>query len=102
MSRWVDVGYINEIAPQECKLIEIERKAIAIFNLSDGFYAIEDNCPHQHLPLADGLVEGDVITCPYHNAKFNLKSGAVLAPPACENLTIFSTRVVEDKIQIEI
>lgn len=102
MARWVDVGAPHEIADQTCKIVEIERIPIAIFNLSGEFYAIEDNCPHQHLPLADGLVENDIITCPYHNAKFNLKTGDVMAPPACDNLNTFPTRVIDGKIQIEI
>lgn len=102
MARWVDVGQPKEIADQGCKIIEIDRKPIAIFNLSGEFFAIEDNCPHQHLPLADGLVENDTITCPYHSAKFNIKTGELLAPPACDNLTTFPTRVIDGKIQIQI
>lgn len=102
MARWVDVGFPEEIADQGCKLIEIDRIPIAIFNLAGSFYAIEDNCPHQHLPLADGLVENDTITCPYHGAKFDIITGDVLAPPACDNLKIFPTRVVDGKIQIEV
>lgn len=102
MPRWVDVGYPEEIADQGCKLVEIDHKPIAIFNLSGEYYAIEDNCPHQHLPIADGLVENCTITCPYHGAKFNLKTGALLAPPACDNLTTFATRVQDGKIQVEV
>lgn len=102
MARWVDVGLPNEIADQGCKIIEIDHVAIAIFNLEGDFYAIEDNCPHQHLPLADGLVVADTITCPYHGARFDLKTGTVLSPPACDNLKTFPTRVMEGKIQIEI
>jgi|SRR5581483_1608951 len=102
MARWVEVGLPEEIADQSCKLVEIDRIPIAIFNLEGEFYAIEDNCPHQHLPLADGLVENDTITCPYHSAKFNLKTGELLAPPACDNLKTYPTRVVAGKIEIEI
>lgn len=102
MPKWVDVGIPTEIANQECKIIEIDNIPIAIFNLNGDFCAIQDNCPHQHLPLADGLVEDCTITCPYHGAKFNLKTGELLSPPACDNLTTYRTRVVDGKIQIEV
>lgn len=102
MPRWVEVGLPEEIADQSCKLVEIDRIPIAIFNLEGEFYAIEDNCPHQHLPLADGLVENDCITCPYHGARFNIITGQLLAPPACDNLKTFPTRVVAGRIEIEL
>lgn len=102
MPRWVEVGYPEEIVDQGCKIVEIDRIPIAIFNLAGQFYAIEDNCPHQHLPLADGLVENDTITCPYHGAKFNIMTGAVLCPPACDDLKTFPARLNDGKIEIEI
>lgn len=102
MSKWVDIGTPIEIANDECKIVEIDHTPIAVFNLNGDFCAIQDNCPHQHLPLADGVVENGTITCPYHGAKFDLKTGAVLSPPACENLTTYATRVIDDKIQIQV
>lgn len=102
MSRWIDIGLISEIANQNCKIIEINQVPIAIFNLDGSFYAFEDNCPHQHLPLADGLVENNTITCPYHGAKFDIVTGDVLSPPACDKLKTFATRVLDGKIQIEV
>lgn len=102
MTKWVDVAIVGEIDDQGCKIIEIDNTPIAIFNLGGLYFAIEDNCPHQHLPLADGLVENNTITCPYHGAVFNIKTGAVMAPPACDNLHTYPAQVIDDKIQIEI
>lgn len=100
MEKWVDVATLGEIADQAYKIVEINSVPIAIFNLSGDFFAIEDNCPHQHLPIADGFVADGNITCPYHGAKFCLKTGDVLAPPAYDNLTIFATRILDNKVQI--
>lgn len=102
MSKWVSIGTPIEIANNECKIVEISYKNIAVFNLDGTFCAIEDNCPHQHMPIADGLVENGTITCPFHGAKFDLRTGQLLAPPACENLTTYPTRVVDGEVQIEI
>ncbi len=102
MARWIDVGIPTEISNQECKIIEVNNVLIAIFNLDGEFYAIEDNCPHQHMPIADGIVEDCRITCPFHGAQFDLKTGAVLAPPACDNLTTYPTRLQNGKVQVQV
>ncbi len=102
MSKWHSVAKIEEISNQSCKLIDIDDTPIAVFNLDGEFCAIKDDCPHQHLPIADGLIENCNITCPYHGARFNLKTGQLLAPPACENLTTYPTRVVDGIIEIQL
>jgi len=102
MGKWVDVGIVGEIENQGCKIIEIADVPIAIFNLEGAYFAFEDNCPHQHLPLADGLVANNTITCPYHGAVFNIKTGEVMAPPACDNLHTYIVQVMDGKIQIKI
>lgn len=102
MSQWVDVGLPTEIADNECKVVEINNIPIAVFNLGGMFYAIEDNCPHQHLPLADGVVENNTITCPFHGAMFDIPSGAVLSPPACEDLNTYPVRMHEGKLQVQV
>ncbi len=102
MGKWVDVGIVGEIDNQCCKIVEIDDTPIAIFNLEGLYFAFADNCPHQHLPLADGLVVDNTITCPYHGAAFNIKTGAVLSPPACTDLHTYPARVADGKIQIEI
>lgn len=102
VTTWIDIGIVGEIDNQGYKIVEVDDRTIAIFNLEGLYFAFEDNCPHQHLPLADGLVCNDTITCPYHGAVFNIKTGAVLAPPACSDLHTYPTRVLDDKIQINI
>ncbi len=102
MNNWIDVASTNEIKENDCKVIEHKHTPIAIFNLDQQFYAIQDNCPHQHMPLADGEVVDCTITCPFHGAKFDIKTGEVLSPPACENLITYATRVKDGKVQVQV
>jgi 3-phenylpropionate/trans-cinnamate dioxygenase ferredoxin component len=102
MTKWVDVAKPNEIPESEYKIVIVDDTPIAVFNLQGNFYAIQDNCPHQHLPLADGIVENNTITCPFHGAIFDIPTGEVLAPPACENLTTYQVRIHEGMIQVAV
>jgi 3-phenylpropionate/trans-cinnamate dioxygenase ferredoxin subunit len=80
----------------------VNDKAIAIFNIDNQLFAIEDCCTHQGLPLSDGYVEGNQITCPFHGAQFCLKTGDALSPPAFEKLNTFETRIKDNLIQINL
>ena len=56
---------------------------IAVFHTDDGdFFAVDDTCTHQDASLAEGWVEGCEVECPLHASKFDLRTGAVDAPPA--------------------
>jgi len=75
-----------------CRLAELPRgeacrlatdPAIAVFHTDDGeVFAVDDTCTHQDASLADGWLEGCEVECPLHASKFDLRTGAVDAPPA--------------------
>ena len=65
------------------------------------FYAIDDICTHDGGELAGGAVEGDVVICPRHGARFCLRTGAALTPPAYEPVRTYPTRVVDGKVEIQ-
>ena len=56
---------------------------VSVFHTEDGeLFAIDDTCTHQDASLADGWLEGCEVECPLHASKFDLRTGAVDAPPA--------------------
>ncbi|MBY8338600.1 bifunctional 3-phenylpropionate/cinnamic acid dioxygenase ferredoxin subunit [Streptomyces spinosirectus] len=56
---------------------------VSVFHTDDGeVFAIDDTCTHQDASLADGWLEGREVECPLHASKFDLRTGAVDAPPA--------------------
>lgn len=62
---------------------ETEGVPIALFHTDDGeFFAVDDTCTHQDASLADGWLEGCEVECPLHASRFDLRTGAVDAPPA--------------------
>jgi nitrite reductase/ring-hydroxylating ferredoxin subunit len=56
-------------------------RVIALFNVDGAFLAIDNTCAHRGGPLAEGTLEGSVVTCPWHGWKYDCRSGASLTAP---------------------
>ena len=102
MGKFFKVATKAEIADQSAKLVEIGDKRIALFNLGGRFYALDDTCPHAEGPLSEGSIEGEDVECPWHGSRFNIKTGAVTAPPAVDNVARYNVRVTGDDIEVEV
>jgi 3-phenylpropionate/trans-cinnamate dioxygenase ferredoxin subunit len=102
MSEWITVIKESEFPPGNRKSLIIKGLPIVIFKLEDAYYAIHNQCPHQNLPLEEGDIEGDLIVCPHHGAKFCIKTGEVKNPPAFEDVVTYPTRIENNIIQIKI
>jgi nitrite reductase/ring-hydroxylating ferredoxin subunit len=102
MSKFVKVAATSELAPGQAKKVEVDGKVIALFALEGGYYAIDDTCPHRAGPLSEGPVEGEVVMCPWHGSKFNVRSGDVLAPPARTGVSSYRVRVTGSDIEVEV
>lgn len=100
MSNWFDVANIDELKAGKWHEVEINYTSILLFYLNDHVYAIENLCTHDGGPLSDGELIGEEIVCSRHGAKFCIKTGAVTAPPAYEDLKTFPARIENSKIQI--
>ncbi len=97
---FVTVARVGEIPVGGVKVVRLDDQALALFHLEDGYYAMDDLCTHDGGPLAEGLLEGDVIECPRHGARFNVKTGAVLSLPATTPVPTYTVRVEGDEIKV--
>ena len=100
MSDWVTVVDSHAMADGERIVVDIEGTDVALFRIDGEFYAIEDVCSHDGAEIASGTLEGDQIVCPRHGARFCVKTGAVLSPPAYEDIHRFPVRVESGCVQI--
>ena len=74
-----------------------------ILSRIDGaFHAVENRCSHARSVLHTGARSGHVITCPLHGAKFDLRTGECLAPPATRPIKLLSTRTEEDQVIVTV
>ena len=74
-SRDVPVARVGDLPPGKGKLVKVDAREIAIFNVDGGYYAIKNFCPHEAEPLWRGRVEEGAVICPNHGWRFDLKTG---------------------------
>jgi NADPH-dependent 2,4-dienoyl-CoA reductase/sulfur reductase-like enzyme/nitrite reductase/ring-hydroxylating ferredoxin subunit len=72
--------------------------AVMIARVGDEFLAVDAACTHYHAPLADGLIVGDTVRCPWHHACFSLRTGEAVRAPALSPVACWSTSVRGDKV----
>ena len=75
MPEFVPVAQVSEIPPRSAQAFAVGRYEVAVFHVDGDFFALENTCPHQGGPLADGFLEGHQITCPWHAWCFDVRSG---------------------------
>lgn len=73
-----------------------------ILNLTGQYYAIADVCSHDDGPVGEGTLEGFEIICPRHGARFDVRTGKVIALPAFVDIPAYPVRLVGDQIEIGI
>lgn len=81
---------------------EVGGERVAVVNLEGTFYAFDDLCPHRQCSLAEGRLEGTVVTCPCHGSQFDVTTGERLRGPAVRGVRAFAVRVERGALQVEI
>ena len=75
MPGFVKMATLSELPPGSAKEVEHEGRIYALFNVDGTLSAIDGICPHQGGPLAEGALEGCMVTCPWHGWQFDVQSG---------------------------
>lgn len=80
IGNWLDIGPVSQISPGNARTLPVQgSEEIAVFHTLDGhFYALVNKCPHKAGPLSQGIVHGNVVTCPLHSWNISLKTGEAL------------------------
>jgi 3-phenylpropionate/trans-cinnamate dioxygenase ferredoxin component len=90
--KWLDVGPADELPRGGRRVYPLEDRYVAVYDVAGELYAIEDLCTHDGESLAGGEVEDHEVICPRHGARFCLRTGAALSPPAYEPVATFGVR----------
>src|SRR5919199_5280321 len=98
---FVKVADTKDIQPSQMKEVEVNGENICVANVEGKYYAIGSICTHEGGPLADGTLEGYEVECPWHNSKFDVRTGEVRSPPASEPEPTYEIKVDGNSILIK-
>jgi nitrite reductase (NADH) small subunit len=93
MAEFVKVASLADLAPGSAKAVEVAGTTIALFNVDGTVFALDNTCLHQGGPLGEGMLEGEVVTCPWHMWEYNVRTG--------ENVGDASLKVKRYEVQVE-
>lgn len=92
LTKLCDTADVSEDLPFRA---EIDGFAYAIFQAGEHYYVTADLCSHGPGQLSDGFIEGCEVECPFHQGRFDLRTGAPTAPP-CETPIMVWSPVMHD------
>ena len=75
MPNFVKVASTSDLKSGENKVVNVNGTEVALFNVDGQFFATSNTCLHRGGPLGEGFLEGDVVTCPWHGWRYNVKTG---------------------------
>jgi nitrite reductase/ring-hydroxylating ferredoxin subunit len=96
------VAATSDIPAGEGLRVQLDQLEIAVFNIDGEFYAIDDVCTHAFASLSEGFAEGDVIECPLHGGRFDIKTGKAVAAPCEVDVRTYPVRREDDAILVGI
>ena len=99
----VKVVFFKEIAEGGLKKVEAGGEPIALYKLGGQIYATSNTCTHEGCIIDENhQMHNDVVECTCHGSQFDIKTGAVILPPAIEPLKTYKTEVVGEEIYVEV
>jgi 3-phenylpropionate/trans-cinnamate dioxygenase ferredoxin component len=98
---WQDVGGAEAVADGTTLAAEVDGVAVLVVRCGEELYAIEDRCSHDGEPLEGAEVDDCQIVCPRHGARFCVRTGEALTPPAYEALRTFQVRISGGRVLVE-
>jgi naphthalene 1,2-dioxygenase ferredoxin component len=99
---WVRAASRSDLRQDEVLGVEVSGRPIALYDVDGSLFATDNICTHAYARLSDGWLDGELIECPLHAARFDVRTGKVLDPPATEDLKTYPVRLVGDEIQVKL
>ena len=97
------VGKVSDFTPGKLQKVTVDGKDVLIANIDGNYYAVNDTCTHAGASLSEGSLDGVVVTCGWHGAKFDCKTGKLSAFPAkIKDLNSYKVVIESENIFVEV
>jgi len=101
MGNYVKAAALTDIPQGECRTVEVNGRQLGLFNVDGKIHCLDNTCVHQGGPLGEGMVDGNIVTCPWHGWQYDVTTGVSPVNPAAK-VEIFNCKVEGDAILVEI
>ena len=102
MSDFVRVAKLSDIEEGDLMEVEVDGEPVCLAKTGDAIYAFTGTCTHIGGPLGEGELDGDVLTCPWHGAQFDVHTGKVLRGPARQNIQTYAVQIEGEDILVSL
>jgi apoptosis-inducing factor 3 len=85
--------HLEDIPDAGMKQFDLREREFLVAKVGESIYCLQGRCTHAGAPLAEGSIDGEILTCPWHYSQFNLRTGAVIRGPATDPLELYENRV---------
>ncbi|KPK65790.1 MAG: hypothetical protein AMS21_03895 [Gemmatimonas sp. SG8_38_2] len=99
---FVKAAPVSEVPLASIKAVRVGGVDVLICNVDGDFYALHDECTHECFPLTEGSLEGHAVICMLHGARFDVRTGEVLALPAYGPVDTFEVAVNGEDIFVAV
>lgn len=93
MAEFIRCADLKEVAPGTSRLVNASGRDLALFNVNGEIFCLDNTCLHRGGPLAEGSLDGEIVTCPWHGWQYNVRSGELQIDP--------SVRIATYPVQVE-
>jgi len=98
----VELCKADQVAVGTALRVEAAGLTVAVFNVDGQFYVTDDACTHGPGSLSEGFIDGDVVECNFHNGQFDIKTGAIVAPPCMIPVKTYPASVEDGTVFIDV
>jgi naphthalene 1,2-dioxygenase ferredoxin component len=101
MDKWKSVASLEDFAATDVIAINVEDRELAVYLVGDVVFATDNICSHGHARLCDGFLDGYEIECPFHQGRFDIRTGEATCLPARVAIKSYEARVDEGEVQVK-
>lgn len=92
---------LSDVEPELPLLVTLpDGRALALFNIDGAIFATDDRCTHGDASLSEGFVEGCEVECPFHQGRFDVRTGAPTAAPCTIRLKTYPVEVRDGSVYL--
>ena len=102
MAKFVSVAEVSELAPGEMKWVLADGQRLLLANVGGTFHAISDQCGHERASLTSGQLDGHVVRCPRHFARFDVRTGQLISGPLSSDVLVYQLKVEDGVVYVQV